>query len=39
MYNFRKNIQDYEKINTEYAFFADSKPARELVEFQDYLKM
>lgn len=30
---FVKNIQDYEKINTEYAsFFADSKPARELVE-------
>ena len=30
---FVKNMQDYEKINTEYAsFFADSKPARELVE-------
>ena len=30
---FVKNMQDYEKINTEYAsFFTDSKPARELVE-------
>ena len=30
---FVKNMQDYEKINTEYAsFFADSIPARELVE-------
>ena len=30
---FVKNMQDYEKINTEYAsFFSDSNPARELVE-------